>query len=199
MNRLVLLCLTVALVAGGAGCAGKDFTRPAASSLELGKTTMAQVRDRMGEPRQESNVLKEDVRIKTLTYGYAEAPAFGQKVPARAMSFYFTDGLLVGYDFLSSFDDDKSNFDEDRISAIKKGETTEIQVVTLLGAPGGRYIHPMIKERGKTAFVYQYLRMDRISAWPVARVEVATNKRLQITFAGDGKVDDIVLSVMEKK
>ena len=55
------------------------------------------------------------------------------------MSFHFWDGVLVGYDFLSAFDEDKTNFDDTRVSEMKKGETTEAQVVALFGPPGGKY------------------------------------------------------------
>jgi hypothetical protein len=139
MNRTLWVCFTAALVAVGAGCTGgKEFTRPTADSVELGKTTMTQIRDRVGKPRRELNTVKECVQTKTLTYAYSEATPFGETVPARAMSFHFWDGVLVGYDFLSSFDEDKTNFDDARVSEIKKGETTEAQVVALFGPPGGQ-------------------------------------------------------------
>jgi hypothetical protein len=197
MNRTLCVCLTAALVAVGAGCTGgKEFTRPTADSVELGKTTMTQIRDRVGKPRRELNTVKEGVQTKTLTYAFSEATPFVEKVPTRAMSFHFWDGVLVGYDFLSSFDEDKTNFDDSRVSEIKKGETTEAQVVALFGPRGGKYIYPMVKERGKTAFVYQYVRMDR-NVWR-GGLKQSANKRLHITFDAAGKVDDIFVSAMER-
>ena len=55
---------------------------------------------------------------------------------------------------------------------------------------------PMIKERGKTACVYQYARIDR-NVWR-GGVKQSANKRLQILFDTAGKVDDITLSAMER-
>jgi hypothetical protein len=48
----------------------------------------------------------------------------------------------------------------------------------------------MVKERGKAAFVYQYLRMDR-NVWR-GGLKQSANKRLQITLDAAGKVDDVL-------
>ena len=81
---------------------------------------MTQIRDRVGKPRRELNAVKEGVQTRTLIYAYSEATPFGEKVPAREMSFHFWDGVLVGDDFRSSFDEGKTNFDDNRVSE-KKG------------------------------------------------------------------------------
>jgi hypothetical protein len=65
-----------------------------------------------------------------------------------------------------------------------------------LAPRGGKYIYPMVKERRKTAFVYQYLRMGR-NIWR-GGLKQSANKRLQITFDAAGKVDDVFVSAMER-
>ena len=62
--------LAVLLVALG-GCAGRDFTRPPADTLALGKTTAAQIRQRFGEPSRQGTVVRNGETMKSLSYRYA--------------------------------------------------------------------------------------------------------------------------------
>ena len=72
------------------------------------------------------------------------------------MGFYFLDDTLVGYEFLSSFAEDNTDFDESKISEINEGKTTMNEVVKLLGKPGGYYIYPVIESPSEEAAVYLY-------------------------------------------
>ena len=141
-----------------AGCAGRDFKRPAIESLAVGQATEAEIRQRFGTPYREGTVLKNNETMKTLAYAYATtaSSAPGGVVPSRGQGFYFWRDVLVGHDFTSSFAEDKTDFDATKAQQIHKGETTESQVVALLGTPHGIYTYPLINNRDARAVVYLY-------------------------------------------
>lgn len=154
--RILFPALLLSLVAG---CAGTDFVRPNAESFRLGQATSAQVLQQMGQPRQTAEILKNDAMVKALSYAYASTG--GESLDpgvtaARAQAFYFHKDVLVGREFLSSFKSDHSNFDETKIGSILKGKTTRAEVIRLLGAPTGAYIHPMVKKTSGEAIGYSY-------------------------------------------
>jgi len=113
----------------------------------------------MGEPRKSGEVLKNDKNVKTATYVYASTggePLEEGVIPARALSYYFYNDILVGQEFLSSFKSDSSNFDESKISAISKEKTTRGEVIQLLGKPTATFVYPMIKQTSGDALGYTY-------------------------------------------
>ncbi len=156
MSRRILVILALALVS--AGCAGRDFKRPALESLAIGQATEAEIRQRFGAPYREGTVLKNNETMKILSYAYATSASSvpGGVVPARAQEFYLWRDVLVGHHFTSSFPDDRTDFDGAKAPQIKKGETTEPAVVSLLGAPHGVYRYPLIADRDARAAVYLF-------------------------------------------
>jgi hypothetical protein len=156
MPRRVLAFLVVLLVS--AGCAGRDFKRPAMESLAVGTATEAEIRQRFGTPYRAGTVLKNNETMKILSYAYATtaSSAPGGLVPARAQEFYLWQDVLVGHHFTSSFPDDRTDFDGAKAPQIKKGETTESAVVSLLGPPHGAYRYPLIADKNARAVVYLY-------------------------------------------
>ncbi len=102
----LLGALALVLAALG-GCAGRDFTRPPADTLALGKTTEPEIRQRFGDPSRQGIVMRNGETMKSLSYGYASGAGSlaGGLTPSRGMGFYFWNGALVGHEFTSSFDD----------------------------------------------------------------------------------------------
>jgi outer membrane protein assembly factor BamE (lipoprotein component of BamABCDE complex) len=142
-----------------AGCAGTDFKRPDSSQVVLGKTSVDEVIRMMGEPRTTGEALRNNERIRTLTYAFAQAggtPKYPGVTPARAMSFSSFEGVIVSHDFISSFAEDATDFDDAKISEIIKGKSTRADVLALLGKPCGEALYPVIKERQNTAVIYAY-------------------------------------------
>jgi hypothetical protein len=190
----------MAMVAGAlllvAGCsAGRDFQRPDPGGLQLGKTSESDITGRFGEPRGVATRLVNDRTVKTLSYSYAEANPYVEKIPARVMVFTFTDGVLVGHQFLSSFDSDKTDFDENRVGQIKRGQTTIRQVMDLIGVPAGELIHPLAKVQDGKAYVYGYSRSDKE---PFTGKLTTRSKTLIVNFDAAGVVTDIDLSTTGK-
>src|SRR2546428_5723092 len=141
----LIVCLLAPAIAGCAG--GREFVRPNTSELILGETTEQDVRQRMGDPRRQGTLVKNGETLTTLAYSYALAYPYVDDVKMRAMGFYFLRGVLAGYEFTSSFKEDKTRFDEGKISHIQRGQSTRQDVVSLLGQPTGMYGYPLIKEK----------------------------------------------------
>ena len=155
-SKFILALITASILAG---CAGTDFKRPDPKAMMLGKSTTADVTRVMGAPRQVGEALLNDQKVKTATYAYAEGTGTGRYpgvVPARSMTFWTFNDLLVAQEFVSSFPQDATEFDDAKVASIVKGKTTRADVIALLGKPNGDAIYPVIKSKGETAMVYSY-------------------------------------------
>jgi hypothetical protein len=154
-----MCALAVLMAVLASSCAGRDFARPRPGQLALGKTTYADIVRRFGQPQGQGESLRNDQTVKDVAYGYADpsgtaaAPGI---TPARAMGYYFVRDILVGYEFISTFKADATDFDDTKAQHIRPGATTEPQVVALLGPPGGMYMFPLTKLEGERALVYMY-------------------------------------------
>jgi hypothetical protein len=173
-----------------AGCAGKDFVRPAPEAFKLGETRYSQVVQQLGEPRKSGDLLKNDKTVKSITYVYASAgsePAQDGVIPARGLTFYFYEDKLVGQEFLSSFKSDSSNFDGSKVERIRKGQTTRAEVTQLLGAPTALFIPPMVKSTAGEAigYAYQATRGGLFSGFKVSL------KSLRVSFDDSGLVSEV--------
>lgn len=192
MRSTLRLFASFAAAAVFAGCAGTDFKRPDTQSLVLGKSTSSDVVRVMGAPRQTGELLKNEQKIRTLTYVYAEATGAAAApgvTPSRAMVFSTFNELLVGQEFASSFAQDSSNFDDGKISAIVKQKSTRADVVALLGRPSGEFVYPMVKGQGDTGIGYAYSQAKG-SAFNMKFYR----KSLIVTFGPDGLVSDVAYS-----
>jgi hypothetical protein len=196
-NALFALLVGVMIsVSGCSSSAGTDFRRPDPSTLQLGKTTEREIRDRFGEPRGEGSLVRNGARVKTLSYAYAEATPYVEKVPARAVVFSFYEGVLVGHDYTSSFSGDKTDFDDSSVARIKSGETSSGQVIDMLGKPTGEFVHPLVKAKDGRAYVYTYSRTDK---GPIGGKLQDRRKTLIVTFDAAGLVTDVNLTTDDSK
>lgn len=141
------------------GCAGTNFKRPDSTALVVGKSTSADVARVMGAPMQTGELLQNNEKMKMVRYAYAEGAGTGRYpgvVPVRGMMFFTLGDLLVGQEFVSSFPDDATEFDETKVTAIVKGKSTRADVLALLGKPNGDAVYPRTKTKGETGVVYSY-------------------------------------------
>ena len=197
----VLFTLGLALMV--AGCAGRDFVRPSSDSLQLGKTTYTEIAARFGSPYREGTMLKNEQMIKTISYAYAtklgEAAAVSGVTPARSLGFYFVDLVLVGHEFTSSFERDHTNFDEPKITQIKKGETTHAQVIALMGQPTGNFIFPLVQRKDEKGLVYLYVQ-TRVEQAPFVPTKIRQYRKVLVVSVGeDGVVTDVTFNASGEK
>lgn len=179
----------VGVLVAAFGCAGgaRDFVRPQPHELALGKTTSANILARFGPPQQRGKVMKDGIEVASFSYSYADpgAPASAAGVSAaKAMALYFARDVLVGYESISTFKADSSDFNDTRVSDITRGVTTEAEVRDhLVGRPSGMYIYPLTPTPAERALVYLY--GQRKGAAPFAR------KQLVVTVDAAGIVRDV--------
>ena len=182
----------VALVMAGACLLWADFSRPDPASFTLGSTTEQEIRQRFGAPYGQATARVGDKLVTTLQYTYVEVRSTA--LPARAMTYTFHEGRLVGFDYSSSFVVDETAFDESVAKEIKRGESTRAEVLALAGPPTGRFIYPspQAPAPGRHAYVYGYSRSERL---PSGRTIETTNKVLAIAFDDRDVVVEISLVI----
>jgi len=153
--KTILIATAVVLIAA---CAGKDFVRPDTGELKNGVTTYDAIIQQFGKPYAEGSALKNDKLVKTASYAYASVGGKSHRggTAARAIGFYFLDDTLVGYEFVSSFAEDNTDFDEMKITQFEENKTTLDEAIKLLGEPSGYYIYPLIEDTDDEAAVYVY-------------------------------------------
>lgn len=140
-------------------CAGNDFVRPDANALKLGQTTVVQATQKLGPPRSDGTIVKNGKTLKTLSYAYASTVGTAARdgiVPARALTLTFDGDVLVGQEFVSSWAEDATDFDERKVASITKGTSTRADVVATMGKPSGTAIPPLVKAPSTDALVYAY-------------------------------------------
>jgi len=185
--------MAVILLLATAGCAGQAFVPPQPESLILGKTTEADIRERFGDPYREGAINKHGEAIKSLSYAHAAGAAslVGGVTPARGQGFYFWNAVLVGHDFTSSFDEDKTDFDEQLATSIKKGQSTKADVVKLLGPPAGEGRDARAVSRAAGSSIVYTSIQRTLNRWSGDRLE--QERSLRITFDEADIVRDVVM------
>jgi hypothetical protein len=113
----------------------------------------------MGKPLRSGTFAKNGATLQFDRYAYAStggAALYRGVTAGRTQEFFYAGDVLVGLDFLSSFKEDGTDFDDSKISQIQKGHSTKLDVVRLLGNPSGEYIYPLVPQRGDRGLVYAY-------------------------------------------
>jgi hypothetical protein len=186
--RLGQVLFLVGIVVPVFGCAvsARDFGVPQLRELTLGKSTLADIVARFGPPQQRGRAVKNGVEIVALSYSHADpdaAAATAGVAAVKTMALYFAGDVLVGYELLSTFKADSSDFDDTRVSDIARGITTEAQVQDLVGRPSGMYVYPLTPSPDERALVFLY--GQKKGRAPLAR------KHLIVTVDAAGIVRDV--------
>lgn len=184
--KFISTCLLAILLTA---CGGKNFIRPDSQTLTVGTTSYADVVKQLGDPLRKGTITKNDLTVQSASYSYAEAVPFSTILSTRAMVFYFYDGLLVGYDYASSFPDEKqaAAIDDSKVAQIKKGDKKE-KAIALLGSPSGEFIFPMVTPKGNSSVIYSFVSTSRIPF--VGGVKI-TKKVVTITVDSKGIITDV--------
>jgi hypothetical protein len=177
-RRSVRVGILTAVLAG-ACLLGAGFSRPDPGSFTLGQTTEQEIRARFGKPAGEAAARIGGKLVTTLRYAYAEARSIA--VPVRTMAYAFHEGRLVGFDYMSSFSADQTGFDELALKRIKRGESTRIEALDMVGKPSGQFIYPSAYATapGRRADVYSHSRSEKLSSGVTLET---TTKVLTIMF-----------------
>jgi len=133
-SRLIGICLV--LLAGGCANVGEKFDATKARSLDLGSMHDTDFRAAFGDPRTDIKQSSDSGSFEEVTYLYAHADL--SNAQARQLSLEFRDGVLNAFNYLSSFDEDKTTADTQKMESVKKGVSTKTDVLAILGAPSGK-------------------------------------------------------------
>jgi hypothetical protein len=182
--------------------AGHPFPVMDSSKLLLGVTTPADVETWLGPPyRHLQRQATEGGSARGRTdfdsapvaglyefndYFYADEskPQVGGKPANKELSFYFFDGKLSGFFFVSNLPGVDTAFDTSVISQIHRGASTQADVQRLLGPPTGKSTYPGLLNPGDIQFCYWSQSADPAS--PDRLLE----KRLLVLFDARGVVKD---------
>ncbi|MCG8491382.1 MAG: hypothetical protein MI743_07180 [Sneathiellales bacterium] len=149
----------VAVILSGCVSSGKDFSHVKLDQLELGKASVVDVMQRLGEPYRSGSINKNGKTFETIVYAYAKdggEAAISGATPARSQAFYFHKDQLVGSEFTSSWKADSTNFDESKLDLIKENSSSISELTSFLGEAKGEYIYPLVKTEGEKAKVYLF-------------------------------------------
>jgi len=126
--------------------------------FELKRTTQGQVLATVGAPESISHTERNGKRIERFQYSYYTAAGFAAGIGpvGRMASFFFVDGLLIGYLYTSSFPGDSTDFLVESVSRIEKGKSTRGDVLALLGPPHGVVLFPLADGEGNSLIRYSY-------------------------------------------
>ena len=188
--------LLIALTVGACASSGTNIQRVPEPQLLMGTTTQDEIVGRLGKPRQISDEVKNGQQVSTIVYTYATTYTTDSRVAgvasARSQSFSFHDGRLVGHNFTSNFESEKTDFDESAVPSFQEKVTTKADVVQVLGEPTGKQVYPLVDTAGDEAFLYVYGYVDtRKANFPVYR------EHLTIVFGPDGVAKKITLEVRD--
>jgi|APFre7841882630_1041343.scaffolds.fasta_scaffold01392_9 hypothetical protein len=176
---------------------GRDFDRPHPKTLELGTTNYQQIIQRLGEPQTKGQSSYNGKVVESITYTFSDGAAKSSDniIPTRTMVFHFFENLLVGYAFVSSFPQDKTDFDESKVNAITKDQSTVDQVVALLGEPSGKMSWPVVKNNEERAVMYLYAQVREVSLGKIN----AHSKVLTVTHNKRGLVTNVEFVMQGEK
>jgi hypothetical protein len=173
------------------------FSCPDPGSVKLNETTRDEIEGAHPYGSQSGSFFRNGETVEIITYtqtSVRKSLAAAKKVtPARALSFYFLDGILVGYEFVSSFKEDHTDFDDAKLSEIKKGETKIEDVEELLGKVCGQHVFPLVSSDVERALVYAYTQVKGSF-----KLTIYT-KTLLVTLDSNGVVMDVSLQSSGKR
>lgn len=171
-----------------AACAQtKDFARPDPNVLLIGKSSYADTVRLLGEPPYKPHhVTINNESIETVNYRYYHAAKFvGLVAPEKFLHLSFFNGVLVGEEFVSSFESDTTRFEPRNAFALIDGKSTRADVIKALGKPSGEIIYPLVRDRTGSGLVYWYEESRP------AFVYISKSYRLIIFLDGKGLVTDM--------
>ncbi len=185
--------LLAALGVSASACAGTYIPRAQPGTYEFGRTTYEGILEQYHEPQTRMTTVRNGRKIESLVYVHFSAIAGAAHnsgvIPTRGTVFHFHDGLLVGLEFISSWEEDHSDFDDLQVARIVRGEASRADVVALLGEPSGEHKYPMTDEVGTEAVVYRYGEV-RQGGGKTSSFE----KNLVVTFDPQGLANEVDLT-----
>jgi hypothetical protein len=179
--RVILLATALIVLSG---CAAPSFVKPAPDKLSLGKSTREDIIQSVGNPPPaQSDATVNSEKVQLLNYAHGENPKFwGFIIEHRNLTYTVFDNIMVGEEYNSTYDNESTEFDTDKIPSIEKGKSTRADVIALLGKPSGEVLYPLVADKKGRGLVYAY-------SWArFAGILTSTNSKLLIVSLNDNNV-----------
>jgi len=193
LRKISVSLIAAALLLPETLLADTAFGCPEPGKFTLGEATLSDITAAYPYDFRTATATFNDVVVDVVTYtqtSIRKKLAVEKKVtPARALSFIFHEDKLVGYEYVSSFKEDHTDFDDTKVRLFKKGETSIDEVEEMIGRSCGVHVPPMVADSAVEARVYGYSQVKgSFKLTPYI-------KNLIVGFDADGIVQDIKLTV----
>jgi outer membrane protein assembly factor BamE (lipoprotein component of BamABCDE complex) len=166
-SRVFPLLIAVSVLSGCASV-GHDFKTANVSSLQLGQTRDTEYQAMFGKPSAHLITKNSDGSFDAVRYVYAYADMGSAR--ARALEMEFRNGVLNAYNYVSSFDKDKTSVTADQMQKIERGVSKKDEVLRILGNPCGKalcpcYLAPFKDKCGKGTEIWTWTAMEKLSTF----------------------------------
>ena len=192
-NKSILVVILIFLSMYVCGCAsvGRSFKYENIQQLQLGEFKIADYQSVFGKPKNVSNTSNKDGKFTSVRYLYAYADIGTAR--ARLLDLEFKNDVLNGYNYLSSFDKDKTEFNTESVNQITVGKSKMVDVINILGKPHGKARCPSTLADYKTRCeeiteVWSWATMEKMTTLGKHESKTIT---VFISFDSDGIVSDI--------
>ena len=150
VHFLAFIVLSAAFISGCTGT-GRDFQYSGPASLQLGQTRRSDYKVTGGiqqnkvmdaVPQNVTKVNNGDGNFEIVKYDYVLADLSTAR--ERALILEFRNGVLNAYEYISSFDHDKTTITADhaQLEKIQRGISTKKDVLAIMGEPHGKGLCP---------------------------------------------------------
>lgn len=179
--RRSLRFFCVAALALLIACASTDapFSQASLDSIVLGTTRYEEVLAMLGTPQRDGVSQVNGQTIDTVSWLHASGK---KRRTHRYVSVQFWNGVAVGLLYNSTFEDDKTDFDEAKVAQIVEGHTRIDEVKALLGDPPGRLVYPLVEDQQEKGLLYVFVDM---------RPSRFHSESLKVFYGPDGVVTDV--------
>jgi hypothetical protein len=173
---------------------GPDF-HPNPSALKLGQLKNSEYIQLFGEPNEKQNKTTIDGKYEIVNYEYIKN-SLGM-VSSRVLILEFKNGILNGYEFVSSFDEDKTKVNFQSADRLRAGinKLSQSDVIAALGEPNGKALCPSTlsdyKDRcAKGAEIWGWFMTEKLRYGFSHSVDVKSTD-VYVVFNAAGKVVDV--------
>lgn len=167
-----IILLSLLMLFNGCASVGRNFHYENIPQLKIGMFKIENCEKVFGKPHKVLKKINEHGQYDVKQYLYASANV--GTASARVLVLEFLDGSLNAYNFISSFDEDRTLVEIDIVNQIVQGKSTKEDVLKLMGDPTGIGMCPSILDDYK----------NRCDSQGVVEIWTWGSQRKLVTMAG---------------
>jgi hypothetical protein len=193
-NGMILLpCCLLVLICSCRSFGPNFYPNP--DALKLGQLKISESEQLFGEPTEKQNKTTVDGKYEIVNYHFTQNRL--GTVSSRLLVLEFKDGILNSYEFVSSFDEDKTKVDLQGIDHLRSeiGKLSRNDVIAVLGEPDGKAVCPSIVEDYKDKCqkgveIWGWFAADKVKFGFSNHVDVK-DTNIYVAFDANGKIADV--------